>query len=122
MPLMILQKSIRGINTKNWYVGGGVETSQEPYWELSTFTNSVSKCLVGIVPSGNAGKLVKSFCVSYLKNYPKNVSSHQLLSQKTILDGDDHEKKFWKTEFYALEVLKKRLMTSKKGPLLKCFN
>ena len=39
-------------------------------------------------------------------------------SQKTILYGDDHEKKFWKTWFYVLEVSEKTSITSKNGPLL----
>ena len=37
-------------------------------------------------------------------------------SQKTILYGEDHEKKFWKTGFYVLGVSEKTSMSSKIGP------
>ena len=42
-------------------------------------------------------------------------------SQKTILYGDDHEKKFSKTWFYVLGVSEKTSMTTKNGPLLNMF-
>ena len=37
-------------------------------------------------------------------------------SQKTILYGDDHEKKFWKTWVYVLGVSEKTSISSKHGP------
>ena len=43
-------------------------------------------------------------------------------SQKTILYGDDHEKKFWKNGLYVLWVSEKTSIISKHGPSLKCFN